>query len=1546
MAFDLVDGYQQLLQETLEESGLPTDDVVHVLGHMQDIGVDNRLLFSLNRKYAVSEEPFDAFCRRHLSEHLLRAVHLSAPEGKRIERLYAHQAAGIRSIVGDVDTVVATGTGSGKTETFLFPLLDHCLSHPGEGVKALIVYPMNALANDQLRRLGDLVGAARSEGAATRYGSFTGLTPRNDADSTRSNPPAYPLSDGHVLYRDDIRRDPPDILITNYVMLDRMLTSEADRSIFDRSADTLRYVVLDELHTYRGNNATHLRGLLRRLRHALHRRPVFVGTSATLTSGGPSTQDALSEGYLTKTPQEEIDAFVKPLFDTDEYVVVTPAYAPAALASEVVSVPRVEDAGALGWELHLDERRGLSNLSRLLGTRFDEFDLKEEDGESPRVTQALERDAFVAELKRRLYQGPLTFREVVDVLRPLAPADTASAVELAKAYLSAIAFTNQKAKGDPVLDFRIHLFLKDLGGHLQMCPRCRRYHSGAQEVCGTCGWPLFKVHKANVREALGKVSGHELRRTLSTQPGDPDMTYLVRIALQEDAEGGSVASDEPTADPDRLQFDRDAPATVTGIPLSYASGGGLELRLLPRGVYEKHGDRTIPLVKARKTYQYLAKVIETLLRSQSLEDRKLLAFIDNREKASRYEAILRDEFASSFYEDLVSLYRPELQMRDLPGAVEFIMRTWGARTSTESEKDLLDEFPAWVSRAVSRSPRKGLDARHGGLFQIQPPPPLDPSVLDSLCELQRDVLSVFFDERAIDKRFLRERVPDLVAGAELNRKRNFLRYQRAFIGYHHGVQLGGVKSLKQFGTTSLGPQTRTYKALIDEHGADAVRDAAVSLVDDGTNPRLPLVAYPVPGGEEGDIHLYLKSSWIRFSPRDKGSTTYADVRAGLLSGELHSSDVLDDRRADAETRFQNGELDLLIATPTLEMGVDIGQLKSVLHIGVPPLPSNYAQRAGRAGRGRSDRYALITTFCSEHSNHDSYYFDRPVEMVAGYISPPAFDPNNEDVLRKHVHALVLRDWIDDGDSFQALTGRADELLPSLAAEAHQVFGDAFDAAGYVLGPLKELLPEWATKMDRARAGTRPVQLFYDINVFPDYGFRRDEVVVIDKKAADDAGEDLQGAARRFLDGVLDRTDQQVLDRYRVSGRDPEQAYYRLFPGETVSMAGDDFGIGSDSPFYDTIGEQGNVRSYRVLYGYRSDDLNKDGEIQQRERAAWVTPDPVASPFDLEGLIQVTHHARCTLSLRTLSEATNTETDSGRVEGDQDAPLTMGYDLEREALTVSLPRSLFADDRLAISFLSAFDRAVKDVYGLDEGDLRLLVDVPVSTEPADSDRPSDSSGGERGAPAFPQPDETLHAILYDASGNGNAPLARVAEELLAPEGALRWAYRRLSNCPNEDCERGCYLCVRSYSTHFYAGDVDRDAACMVVGYLLGENRFEPALPLPPDLGGHAASTVITIGLKGGVATAYAGDHPIAAIDTSQGQNDSLYAAIAKGAAAAFTEDSQGLRVVVDRSVSYLTDLINGRRVGRKARRPEMEAFERMLFSTLRYPSVRAVDHASL
>jgi hypothetical protein len=199
-AFHLFEGYQQLLRDTLNESGLSEDKISYVLEHLDDIGVDNQLFFSVNRAYEPAADSFDIFCRRYLSESLIRVVHGSAQEDRRIRKLYRHQAEGIESIVSGNDTIVATGTGSGKTETFLFPVLDYCLREQRKGVKALIVYPMNALANDQLRRLSELIQAAREAGFDLHYGRFTGQTARDECDAREKGLDERPLSDGHLIY--------------------------------------------------------------------------------------------------------------------------------------------------------------------------------------------------------------------------------------------------------------------------------------------------------------------------------------------------------------------------------------------------------------------------------------------------------------------------------------------------------------------------------------------------------------------------------------------------------------------------------------------------------------------------------------------------------------------------------------------------------------------------------------------------------------------------------------------------------------------------------------------------------------------------------------------------------------------------------------------------------------------------------------------------------------------------------------------------------------------------------------------------------------------------------------------------------------------------------------------------------------------------------------------------------------------------------------------------------------------------------------------------
>ncbi|MCQ9385740.1 DEAD/DEAH box helicase [Brevibacterium sp. 68QC2CO] len=156
-------------------------------------------------------------------------------------------------------TLVTTGTGSGKTEAFLYPILDHVVRHKrrgGSGVSALILYPMNALATDQAQRLAKLItGNAQLSGI--RAAIYTG----DAGDTTRS----MVALEGLINDREAIRENPPDILLTNYKMLDQLLLRPQDQKLWQLSALSLQYLVLDEFHTYDGAQGTDVAMLLRRL---------------------------------------------------------------------------------------------------------------------------------------------------------------------------------------------------------------------------------------------------------------------------------------------------------------------------------------------------------------------------------------------------------------------------------------------------------------------------------------------------------------------------------------------------------------------------------------------------------------------------------------------------------------------------------------------------------------------------------------------------------------------------------------------------------------------------------------------------------------------------------------------------------------------------------------------------------------------------------------------------------------------------------------------------------------------------------------------------------------------------------------------------------------------------------------------------------------------------------------------------------------------------------------------------------------------------------
>ena len=155
---------------------------------------------------------------------------------------YVHQDTAFQRLTGDDgrSTLIATGTGSGKTECFLYPILEYCYQHRGEnGIKALIIYPMNALATDQARRIAGLIHKSPELRGNVTVGMYVG---------GREHTPSRMMSEDNVITdHETLLNTPPDILMTNYKMLDYLLVRPKDAGLWkDNAPDTLKYIAVDE----------------------------------------------------------------------------------------------------------------------------------------------------------------------------------------------------------------------------------------------------------------------------------------------------------------------------------------------------------------------------------------------------------------------------------------------------------------------------------------------------------------------------------------------------------------------------------------------------------------------------------------------------------------------------------------------------------------------------------------------------------------------------------------------------------------------------------------------------------------------------------------------------------------------------------------------------------------------------------------------------------------------------------------------------------------------------------------------------------------------------------------------------------------------------------------------------------------------------------------------------------------------------------------------------------------------------------------------------
>jgi len=1324
--FTIMEEYQKKVEETLEFAGCPQDLRRKIL---RDLYKTTEVYFSANRPYKRDTANFWDFC-------LKRSLHTSISKmfpAIETRNLYVHQVQAIDSILASHTTIISTGTGSGKTESFLIPLLHYCLKQRGkQGIKVIILYPINALAGDQLRRINEAVA-----GQNITVGCFVGSTP----DAKRA----------------EMVRNPPDILITNYVMLDRLITKGNTRSIFENSQQTLRYLVVDEIHYYRGTKGANLCLLLRRLRALCEgtNQLIQIGASATLRRGG---------GYYSDDDQTQLQEYVRSLFGQDalqDFEFVTPIYDDEQDSEHSTDPFPVTDSiqgEPLLIETDFEAIRALAE--QLAGTPIPRLHVGRQQVDP--LYQFAKRNQFVQRLSTKLKNQACTIGDFVELFRQVYQenhqCEPRNPRDVVYAYLSLMNGINSRfdpnshSVPEVLLDYRLHLILDDLGGCLTQCLLCGRYHDGRRTHCKFCNGILFKVSKKNPKLCIAQCNGAIL--SPSTKESSPN-TFPVLVEVLE----GQVSSPElqntfflkPHLGSDEeeesyiLSPARDQPGNVH---ISWPTDNG---QIEP-----------LELEQPRLYWQNVQRIVDAILIKHEMA-KKLLSFIDNREKASGIRFRLRDEIA----ERALTMWAKE----NWSGSGVLPLTTAYRRLETqvqysihEKEKvgdgliEVVQEMPFWFARMLTRLPEYDQD------WKIH----LAKGTANGLQEDElRLINEVFLLHGAVDRSEF---------GVPNTENLNHFFIEKYRVAIEYGVGLSSAKE-QGYDVVSLGVQGKIYQRIIDSIGSDRIGQLLSSLNDHGIL-ECKQTSKGVLFYQLNPQHLVLQCQFA--------NTISSKISLNRITRiECHTADNTSKERSESEDRFRDGRIHALICTPTLEMGIDIGDLSCVMMIGFPPSPASYAQRAGRAGRSDRSRSATMVVLASSSNNHDGYYMAEPRKMINGTITPPQFTLTNMKLLATHSSAYLLAGYegLELFTHALKLDQRIEQFINTdelnLRSELHN---DYNDFAKYFDEYIRKFFGHIRTHEDGYRRG-----------LFPDYGFRRDGIPLIDPNRIN-----------------LDKEDS---DAGILTSREPEGAVYKLAPGRVVYCSGRPVRVEQNQPQFTYTNDKDptgkTFRSYTQFIAEKNDELyvyaKQDSDIKyQVIRTLWVKE--AASQLKALG------PSYCWVALiRKGKLFIVNEGMHQREEHQESMPVMPFHDrrddyrigacLQRDGLLIYLHESILAPDTRA-NFLAILLRSIPDYFNLDDGELRIASSVKVYST-----------------------DDTTHdgrtyIFLYGHDESGLVPFERIFDHL---HNMLNKHLDVLEKC---SCDDGCYHCLFSFNSQYLTGTLSRQRAAHFLSAYLQVSLLEP------------------------------------------------------------------------------------------------------------------------
>ena len=880
-------------------------------------------------------------CFSHESEDLLPAL-LDQP-------LYVHQEHAVRAThVYHQNIVVATGTASGKTESFLYPILfelyrQHFMGELRDpGVRAMILYPMNALANDQRERLGKIcedLHNAESKFKPT-FGQYIGQTPENENDNLRSA--AARTEDrlyGELVFREEMRSNPPHILLTNYSMLEYLLIRPDDSPLFDGDRGKhWQFIVLDEAHQYHGAKGMEMGMLIRRLKQRLRdggREIPFrcIATSATISS---------SKGEEDK---QAVVEFAKELFGE-------PFSAPGVIFGEYqrasADKPRLYHVFLRALEgAFLVHRDG---ADAIVLNRKGEMD----DGSTVEPLEV----ALCRECGQHYYVGRERGGKLQEAVRD--PSNSDFGVDY---YL-------------PSGDGATHTLCRSCGGlstsnlvcdcgvpvRVKKC-ESHKDHPDQLKQCETCGYrrggigdPVQEiVHGSDGPNAVIATALHELL------PVEGRKVLAFADSRQEAAFFAWYAEDSYKKLRDRnLIFRAMKAGRVAPEGLSIDD---LRNRLLKQ--WEEAG-----LFGGADTREGRdRKVLTSILGEALTEERRLSLsgvglirwFIKIPDDLALPEAMRKTPWNLTDDEAfrLLGYLLDELRLHNamsLPVGVGV---------------PLWSDVSSWPSRAYCLGvPGKKQNIAEWGGSQSA-------IVSHFLCRLLEKSGLSDDEMKVASKNLMRDVWRNLRDRDKKNNQEDHI-----------------LSRATENGTFQLN--SCWLRVNLVQPGEIWECDTCASISSYNIRNICPRNRCPgnlTPADQTllGENHYRILYENVDLPP--------------VLHAEEHTAQIDSDEARQRQDQFKKGETHLLSSSTTFEVGVDLGDLEAVFLRNVPPEPFNYTQRVGRAGRRKTPGIAL--TYCRRNP-HDLYHFEDPENrVIEGKVRPPRLRMTNTKIIVRHMVATVL-----------------------------------------------------------------------------------------------------------------------------------------------------------------------------------------------------------------------------------------------------------------------------------------------------------------------------------------------------------------------------------------------------------------------------------------------------------------------------------------------------------------------------------------------------------